>query len=81
MFEEDIFGEDSVTLVLRNSEYVIQKFDRKSKVVTFYRLKAILAGREMPCFFSKKDDRRPKKGTAPKPARRAGCRADVPAAG
>ena len=58
MFEEDIFGEDSVTLVLRYSDYVIQNFDRKSKVVTFDRLKAILAGREMPCFFSKKDDRR-----------------------
>lgn len=58
MFEEDIFGEDSVTLVLRYSDYVIQNFDRRSKVVTFDRLKAILAGREMPCFFSKKDDRR-----------------------
>jgi len=58
MFEEDIFGEDSVTLVLRYSDYVIQNFDRKSKVVTFDRLKAILTGREMPCFFSKKDDRR-----------------------
>lgn len=58
MFEEDIFGEDSVTLVLRYSDYVIQNFDRKSKVVTFDRLKAILAGKEMPCFFSKKDDRR-----------------------
>ena len=58
MFEEDIFGEDSVTLVLRYSDYVIQNFDRKSRVVTFDRLKAILAGKEMPCFFSKKDDRR-----------------------
>ena len=58
MFEEDIFGEDSVTLVLRYGDYVIQNFDKKSKVVTFDRLKAILAGKEMPCFFSKKDDRR-----------------------
>ena len=58
MFEEDIFGEDSVTLVLRYGDYVIQNFDKKSKVVTFDRLKAILAGKEMPCFFSKKDVRR-----------------------
>lgn len=58
MFDEDIFGEDSVTLVLRYNENVIQNFDKKSKVVTFNRLKAILAGKEMPCFFSKKDDRR-----------------------
>lgn len=58
MFEEDIFGEDSVTLVLRYGDYVIQSFDKKSKVVTFDKLKAILAGKEMPCFFSKKDDRR-----------------------
>ena len=58
MFEEDIFGEDSVTLVLRYGDYVIQNFDKKSKVVTFNRLKAILDGKEMPCFFSRKDDRR-----------------------
>lgn len=58
MFEEDIFGEDSVTLVLRYGDYAIQNFDKKSKIVTFDRLKAILAGKEMPCFFSKKDDRR-----------------------
>ena len=58
MFEEDIFGEDSVTLVLRYNDNVIQHFDRKSKVVTFDRLKAILNGKEMSCFFSKKDDRR-----------------------
>lgn len=58
MFEEDIFGEDYVTLVLRYGDYVIQNFDKKSKVVTFERLKAILAGKEMPCYFSKKDDRR-----------------------
>lgn len=58
MFEEDIFGEDSVTLVLRYSDYVIQNFDRKSKVVTFDRLKAILADKEKLCYFSKKDDRR-----------------------
>lgn len=51
MFEEDIFGEDSVTLVLRYGDYVIQSFDKKSKVVTFDKLKAILAGKEMPCFF------------------------------
>ena len=38
MFEEDIFGEDSVTLVLRYGDYVIQNFDKKSKVVTFNRL-------------------------------------------
>lgn len=54
MFEEDIFGEDSVTLVLRYGDYVIQSFDKKSKVVTFDRLKAILAGKEMPCFFKKR---------------------------
>lgn len=54
MFEEDIFGEDSVTLVLRYGDYVIQSFDKKSKVVTFDKLKAILAGKEMPCFFFKK---------------------------
>ena len=58
MFEEDIFGEDSITLVLRYDNYVIQNFDKKSKIVTFDRLKAILASKEMPCFFSKKDDRR-----------------------
>ena len=58
MFEEDIFGEDSVALVLRYGDYVIQSFDKKSKVITFNRLKAILAGKELPCFFSKKDDRR-----------------------
>ena len=59
MFEEDIFGEDSVTLVLRYGDYVIQSFDKKSKVVTFDKLKAILAGKEMPCFFFKKtNDRR-----------------------
>lgn len=51
MFEEDIFGEDSVALVLRYGDYVIQSFDKKSKVITFNRLKAILAGKEMPCFF------------------------------
>ena len=58
MFEEDIFGEDSVTLVLRCDYYAIKNFDKKSKIVTFDRLKAILAGKEMPCFFSKKDDKR-----------------------
>lgn len=56
--EEDIFGEDAVTLVLRYNGYVTQNFDKKSKVVTFDRLKAILAGKQMPCYFSKKDDRR-----------------------
>ena len=54
MFEEDIFGEDSVALVLRYGDYVIQSFDKKSKVITFNRLKAILAGKEMPCFFFQK---------------------------
>lgn len=58
IFEEDIFGEDIVTLVLRYNDHVILNFDKKSKVVTFEHLKAILAGREMPCFFSKKDARR-----------------------
>lgn len=58
MFEEDIFGEDSIMLVLRYGDYVIQNFDKKSKVVTFDRLKAILSGKEIPCYFSKKDDRR-----------------------
>ena len=58
MFEEDIFGEDTVTLVLRYNNYVIQNFDKKSKVVTFDRMKAILAGKEFSCYFSKKDDRR-----------------------
>lgn len=54
---EDIFGEDSITLVLRYNDHVIQNFDKKSKVVTFNRVKAILDSKEMPCFFSKKDDR------------------------
>lgn len=58
MLEEDIFGEDSIILVLRYGDHAIQNFDKKSKVVTFDKLKAILAGKEMPCFFSKKDDRR-----------------------
>lgn len=58
MCGEDIFGENSITLVLRYSDYVIHKFDEKSKIVTFDRLKANLAGKEKPCFFSKKDDRR-----------------------
>ena len=58
MFEEDIFGEDTVTLVLRYNDYVTQNFDKKSKIVTFDRLKAILASKEFPCYFSKKDDRR-----------------------
>ena len=58
MFEEDIFGEDLITLVLRYNPHVIREFDKKSKVVTFDRLKAIMAGKEMHCFFSKKDDRR-----------------------
>ena len=58
MFEEDIFGEDTVTLVLRYSDYVTESFDKNSKVVTFDRLKDILNGKEMHCFFSKKDDRR-----------------------
>ena len=58
MFEEDIFGEDTVSLVLRYSDYVRQYFDKKSKVVTFDRIKAVLTDQEMNCFFSKKDDRR-----------------------
>lgn len=58
MFEEDIFGEDSITLVLRYNDYVIQNFDKRSKVVAFNRLKAILDRKEVSCFFSKKDDRR-----------------------
>ena len=70
MFEEDIFGEDTVTLVLRYNDYVTQNFDKKSKIVTFDRLKAILAGKEFPCYFSKKDDRRHKIG-------RASCRERV----
>ena len=58
MFEEDIFGEDTVSLVLRYSDYVRQYFDKKSKVVTFDRIKAVLTDQAMNCFFSKKDDRR-----------------------
>ena len=58
MFEEDIFGDDSITLVLRYGDYVIQEFDKRSKVVAFDRIRAILSNKEMPCFFSKKDDRR-----------------------
>lgn len=58
MFEEDIFGEDTISLVLRYSDYVRQYFDKKSKVVTFDRIKAVLTDQEMNCFFSKKDDRR-----------------------
>ena len=58
MFEEDIFGEDTVSLVLSYSDYVRQYFDKKSKVVTFDRIKAVLTDQEMNCFFSKKDDRR-----------------------
>ena len=58
MFEEDIFGEDTVSLVLRYSDYVRQNFDKKSKVVTFDRLKAILTDKELNCYFSRKDDRR-----------------------
>lgn len=50
MFEEDIFGEDTVTLVLRYNDYVTQNFDKKSKIVTFDRLKAILASKEFPCY-------------------------------
>lgn len=58
MFEEDIFGDDSITLVLRYGDYVILEFDKRSKVVAFDRIRAILSNKEMPCFFSKKDDRR-----------------------
>lgn len=58
MFEEDIFGEDSITLVLRYGDYTIQNFDKKSRVVTFEKLKSILNGQETPCYFSKKDDKR-----------------------
>lgn len=50
MFEEDIFGEDSVTLVLRYGDYVIQNFDKKSKVVTFNRLKQSWMARKCHVF-------------------------------
>ena len=58
MNEEDIFGEETALLVLRYNGYVTQNFDKNSRVVTLDRLKAILAGKETSCYFSKKDDRR-----------------------
>ena len=40
MFEEDIFGEDTVTLVLRYNDYVTQNFDNlKSATIIQYTIK------------------------------------------
>ena len=58
MIEEDIFGEDSLKLVLRYGNHTILNFDKRSSLMSFEKMKNILNSKEKKCYFLKKDDKR-----------------------
>lgn len=58
MFEENIFGDDTLKLVLRYGDYTVSGFERYSNLMSFDKLRALLNASERMCYFSKKDDTR-----------------------
>ncbi len=58
MYKEDIFGDDTLKLVLRYGDYTISGFDRRSKLMPFEKMRSILNLKERICYFFKKDDKR-----------------------
>lgn len=54
MIEEDIFGEDSLKLVLRYGNHTILNFDKRSSLMSFEKMKNILNSREKMLFPKKR---------------------------
>ena len=54
MIDEDIFGEDLLKLVIRYGNHTILNFDKRSNLMSFEKMKAILNSKEKKCYFLKK---------------------------
>ena len=60
MIDEDIFGEDLLKLVIRYGNHTILNFDKRSNLMSFEKMKAILNSKEKKCYFLKKEEKRQK---------------------
>lgn len=58
MFEEDIFGDDTMKVILRFGDHNIDKFNKASKLMNFEKARTILEKGDRTCFFSRKDETR-----------------------
>ena len=58
MIDEDIFGEDLLKLVIRYGNHTILNFDKRSNLMSFEKMKAILNSKEKKCYFLKKEEKR-----------------------